>query len=330
MVEHHVGDLQPVSGEHVDHPGRHPGLLEQLHREVRGELLGGRGLPDDRVAHQRRSRGQVAGDRGEVERRDRVDEPLQRAVVGAVPDALAVGDRLVGEDLPRVVHVEAPEVDQLARSVDLRLPDRLRLAQHRRRVEPGTPGTGQQVGGLEDDAGAVVEGHRPPAGSSVTRGADRGLRVPPRRVLQHAEHAGVLVRLDHGDLGTTAHHLPPADRGGQVERGRCEVGELGLDRDALGAARGVVEVGLVDRSGWCADRVHARDAVRQRHREPTRPDSSPHGHSGPASRSTSPSRPGSWCGCPRSSTAASPPPGAAASPACPPPWSGCLAAPPWW
>ena len=123
--------------------------------------------------------GQVAGDRGEVERRDRVDEPLERAVVGAVPDALAVGDRLLGEDLPRVVHVEAPEVDQLARRVDLGLPDRLRLAEHRRRVEPGTPGTGQQVGGLEDDAGAVVEGHRPPAGSGVARGADRGLRVAP-------------------------------------------------------------------------------------------------------------------------------------------------------
>ena len=68
-------------------PGRHARLLEQPHRQVRGEALRRRRLPDHRVAHQRGRGGQVAGDRGEVERRDRVDEALERAVVHAVPHA---------------------------------------------------------------------------------------------------------------------------------------------------------------------------------------------------------------------------------------------------
>jgi hypothetical protein len=38
-------------------------------------------LPDHGVAHQRRGGRQVAGDRGEVERRDGVDEALERPVV---------------------------------------------------------------------------------------------------------------------------------------------------------------------------------------------------------------------------------------------------------
>src|SRR6476660_2427270 len=62
-----------------------------------------------------------AGARGEVERRDRVDEALERPVVRAVPDAAGVRDRLVGQDRAREVHVEPPEVDQLAGRVDLRL-----------------------------------------------------------------------------------------------------------------------------------------------------------------------------------------------------------------
>ena len=149
--ERDLGDVEAVAREHVDHARRQPGLLEQLHGQRRGELLGRRGLPDDRVAHQGRRGRQVAGDRGEVERRDRVDEALERAVVGAVPDAGAVGDRLLGEDLPGVVDVEAPEVDELAGRVDLGLEGGLRLAEHGRRVEPLPPRTGEQVGGLEED-----------------------------------------------------------------------------------------------------------------------------------------------------------------------------------
>ena len=68
VAQRHVGHLAAVAGDQVDDAGRHPGLLEQLHGQLRGELLRVRGLPHDGVAHQRRRGRQVAGDRGEVER----------------------------------------------------------------------------------------------------------------------------------------------------------------------------------------------------------------------------------------------------------------------
>ena len=235
--ERDLGDVVAVAREHVDDARREPGLLEQLHGQVGRELLGDGGLPDDGVAHQRRRGRQVAGDRGEVERRDRVDEALERAVVGAVPDAGAVGDRLLGEDLPGEVDVEPPEVDQLAGRVDLGLERRLRLAEHGGGVEALAPGTGQQVGGLEDDRGAVVERHRPPAGRGVRRRLDRGLGVALRGGLEGAEHVLVVVRLDDLDLGTAAVAPAAADVGAQADLAPLLPLQLGEQRLALGDCR---------------------------------------------------------------------------------------------
>ena len=162
----------PTPGQHVDHPGRQAGLVQQVHDQRRGQLLGGRRLPHHHVAHQRRRRRQVPGDGGEVERRDGVDEALQRPVIGAVPDALGVGDRLLGQDLPGEVHVEPPEVGELAGRVDLRLVGGLGLAEHGRGVDPGPPRPGQQVGGAQQDRRAGIEVQRPPAGGRVQRGRD--------------------------------------------------------------------------------------------------------------------------------------------------------------
>ena len=199
-----LGDVEAVAGQHVDDARRHAGLLQQLHRQRRGQLLGGRRLPDDRVAHQRRRGRQVAGDGGEVERRDRVDEALERAVVGAVPDAGAVGDRLLGQDLARVVDVEAPEVDQLAGGVDLGLERGLGLAEHGRGVDPLPPRAGEQVGRLEDDRAALVERHRPPGRGRVEGGLDRGLGVLGRGVLERRQDVLVVVGLDDLHLRAAA------------------------------------------------------------------------------------------------------------------------------
>ena len=170
--EHDLGDRDAVAGDQVEHAGRQAGRLEQPHREVGRELLGRRGLPHDDVAHERGRERQVAGDGGEVERRDRVDEALERAVVEPVPDAGA-RRRLLLEQPPAEGDVEAEEVDQLAGRVDLRLVRRLGLAEHGRRVEPVAPRAGQQVGGLEQDRGPLVVRHRCPAGASRQRRVDR-------------------------------------------------------------------------------------------------------------------------------------------------------------
>ena len=157
--QHRVADLAARADHQVDHAGRQAGRHQHPHDEVR-RVDGGRGrLPQHGVAHHRRRGRQVAADRGEVERRHREDEPLEGAVLDAVPHARR-GDRLVLVDLLHEVGVEAPEVDELAGGVDLGLEDGLGLAEHGGRVGLVAARAGEQVGGLQEDRGAVVPRHR--------------------------------------------------------------------------------------------------------------------------------------------------------------------------
>ena len=84
MVEGDRTDLGPVAIDDVDHAVRQPGFAQQLQRQVRdqGRALGR--LPHHRVAEHRRAEGEVVH-AGEVERRDREDESLERTVFGGVP-----------------------------------------------------------------------------------------------------------------------------------------------------------------------------------------------------------------------------------------------------
>ena len=251
-----LADVDAVAGHQVDDARRHAGLLEQLHRQLGRELLRRARLPDDGVAHERRGGRQVAGDGGEVERRDRVDEALERAVVGAVPDALGVERRLLLEDLAGEVDVDAPEVDELARGVDLGLVGRLALAEHRRGVEAGAPRSGEQLGGLEQDGGAVVEGQLAPHRGGGLGGVDGRLALLDRGVAQRAEHLAVGVRLADGDLAAGADDALTVDRVRQLGLGRPQLGEGDLERGSLGRARRVVEHRLVGRCGHVGHGVH--------------------------------------------------------------------------
>ena len=207
---------------------------------------------------------QVARDRGEVERRDRVDEALERPVVGAVPDAGAVGDRLLGEDLLGVVDVEPPEVDQLARRVDLGLERRLRLAEHGRGVEPLPPRPGEQLGGLEEDRAPLVERHRPPLRSRLGRRVDRALGVGLGRVLEHAQRVRMVVRLDHA-RSRRRHRRPTRRRCRRPSGARSPPAGASSAASASrsGGAGRIGQVGLVDGSRGQRDGVHAPDVVRQ-------------------------------------------------------------------
>ena len=179
--EQHLGNHGGVAGDEVDHPRRQAGVLEQLHDVVRREHRARGRLPDDRVAHQRRRGRQVRGNRREIERRDGVDEPLERAVLELVPHRV-IARRLLGEQFLAVVGVEAPEVDDLARGIDLRLERRLRLPQHRRGVERVAPRRRQQLGRLEQHRRAIVD-----RTSATTRGAPAvRRRLPGRRALRTA------------------------------------------------------------------------------------------------------------------------------------------------
>ena len=99
--------------------------------------------------------GQVAADRREVERADGEDEALERPVLQPVPDARR-RDRLLLVDPRHELDVEAEEVDQLAGGVDLGLVRRLRLVEHRRGDERRPPRAGEQLGGAQEDGGALL------------------------------------------------------------------------------------------------------------------------------------------------------------------------------
>ena len=103
-------------------------------------------------SHQRRAGRQVASDRREVERRYREDESFQRPVLHPIPDA-GHGQRLLRIELAQKVRVEAPEVDEFRRGVDLGLIDRLRQVQHRCGVDGVAPRTGEHLGGAQEDGG---------------------------------------------------------------------------------------------------------------------------------------------------------------------------------
>ncbi len=258
VLQRDGGDVQAVAGHHVDDALGQAGRLQQLHQQVRGELLGRRGLPQHHVAHQRRRGRQVAGDGGEVERGDRVDEALQRAVVAAVPHAVR-GDRLLGHDLAGEVHVEAQEVDQLAGSVDLGLLRGLGLAEHGGGGQGLAPGAGQQVGGAQEDRGAGVEGERLPGRGRGQGSVDGLLRVRPGGVAQGSEPRRVVVRLDDVELGAAAHAALTVDRHGQLDRLlAAQLLQLRLQAGPFRAAGGVAVDRLVHRRGDLGHSIHER------------------------------------------------------------------------
>ena len=167
-----VADLGAGAVDEVDHARRQAGFLEELHQEVRGVRRRRRWLPDDRVAHQRRARREVPADRREVERRDGEDEALERPVLHPVPGP-GRGVRLLVVDAQHELHVEAEEVRQLARRVDLGLVRGLRLPEHGRGVERRAPGPGEELGRSEQDRGAVLPRRSVPVLPGLACGLDR-------------------------------------------------------------------------------------------------------------------------------------------------------------
>lgn len=83
VVEHGVGDFLGLSGNELNDILGKTGLKENLVNQPVGGDGGGRGLPDDNVAHQSRSSSKVTADGSEVEGTDGIDEALQRAVFHA-------------------------------------------------------------------------------------------------------------------------------------------------------------------------------------------------------------------------------------------------------
>ena len=245
-VEQDVGDLHRVAGNEVDDARRQSRVFEQAQDVVAAQHRARRGLPDDRVAHLRRRGRQVAADGGEVERRDRVDEAFERTVIHPVLHAVRA-DRLLGIELLREVGVEAQEVDQLRRRVDFRLERRLRLSEHRRRIQRLPPRRRQQLRGAQKDRRAILPA---PSGPLARRSLCRGDRFAHVLLVSRVpirEHVLMVVR-HHRLMGASRPNLAWADDHGNVDALAGHRLEPRLQLRALRRTRQVAEVGLVE--GW--------------------------------------------------------------------------------
>src|SRR5262249_50272377 len=140
----------------------------------------------------RRRRGEVASDGREIERRDRVDESLEGAVIHPVPRTRCRIRLLLVNPLG-VVDVEPEEVDELAGAVDLRLEGRLALSQHGGRVEALAMAGGQKVGGPEEYRGAVLESPVAPVTLCVHRGGNGGIDRGLVGLVKRGEHPRVAM-----------------------------------------------------------------------------------------------------------------------------------------
>lgn len=157
-----LGDLDGVTGDELDDVLGQTGLEEDLVDEIGRSDTVVTGLPQDDVAQQSRGTSQVTTNGGEVEGADGVDETLESAVLGTVPDTGGVVDGLAGVQGLGVVDTKAEEVCKLGGGVNLGLPGVLALAQHGGSHDLIAVLVGDEVGSLEEDGSAVGKGESLP------------------------------------------------------------------------------------------------------------------------------------------------------------------------
>ena len=249
--ERRVADVLAGAVDEVDDPVRQAGLLEDPHRVVRGEHRRRGGLPEHGIAHQRGRAGEVAADRGEVERRDGEDEALERPVFHPVPDARA-RRRLLLVHPRHEGGVETPEVDQLARRVDLRLVHGLRLAEHRGRVQRVAPRARQELRSAEEDRRALLPRDAMPVLPCLGRRLDRSLDLLGAALVHVGEDMLLVVRHDRL-LQVARRDVLAADDERDLDALVPHLLQSELEARALRAAGRVVANGLVHGRGNTED-----------------------------------------------------------------------------
>ena len=155
------------------------------------------------------------------------------------------------------VHVPAPEVDQLAGGVDLRLVDALALSEDGRGVEPVAERAAQKVGGAEEDRGTGLPRRGRPVVMGGERRVDGGADLVGGSGSRLDERQGVAVRgRDRDPLAVTVDRSGRRCGGarGAAPRPACRW-RAARRRARSGDARGVEVNGLVDR--WL--RTHRGD-----------------------------------------------------------------------
>ncbi len=242
-IDEDVRDLDRVPRQEVDDARRQASGFEHLERVVAAQHRGGSRLPNDRVAHEGRRGRQVPANRREVEWRDGVHETFEVAILHLVPHTRAA-DRLLAVELLGEPGVEAPEIDHLGCCVDFRLERRLRLAEHCRRGDSGAPGGRQELGGAQNDGGAILPRPARPLAAPRGRCGNRLLHVLGAGNVVLGQHVLVVVRHDRL-LGLTRANFLSSDHEGYVDLLRCHRLQARFQLGSLGAARRVRAVHVV-------------------------------------------------------------------------------------
>src|SRR5210317_524663 len=155
MIKTDLADHRTGTRHKVDDAIGHPGLFENLHKEVRRIDAGRSRLKQNRVTHNGRRCCQVACDSGEIEWSYGKDKAFERTLLHEVPETFRGIHGLVGINLLRVVHIEAQKVDQLAGCINLCLVGALAGGKHADGIHDVTILTGKQLGSFEKDRGAL-------------------------------------------------------------------------------------------------------------------------------------------------------------------------------
>ena len=196
---------------------------------MRAEHRGRGRLPDDRVAHQRGRGRQVAGDRREVEGRDRVDEALERPVLEPIPDAgrarWAAPHRCASmyRTLKRQKSISSQAESISAWCAVLDWPSIVAA------LSVCAPRAGEELGGAEEDRGAILPRRPRPVLPGVARRGDRAARPRRRRPCGRRRGRGSAV-VRHDRLERVAGARRPRRRsraGSRSARRRARRGAVG-------------------------------------------------------------------------------------------------------
>ncbi len=193
----HLTDHATLSRDEIHYAIGQAGLLENLHQEIVRMDRRSRGFPYRHVAHHSRSHIQVGSDRRKVERREREHETFQGTVFHTI-QYTRLGIRLIGIYLTSIESAETQEIDQFARSVNLRLERILTLSQHNRSIQYITIFRSQQLGNTKHNGRTFHPWQLRPFLMRFHGGIDSHLHFFLARLMVSSQYVMMVMR--HNDL----------------------------------------------------------------------------------------------------------------------------------
>ena len=143
------------------------------------------------------------------------------------------GQRLLGVQAQHEGHVEAEEIDQLGRRIDLGRVHGLGLAEQGRGIERRAPRAGGKLGRFQENRGTPGRGKPRPVGRRPPRGLDGVLDLRGIGEVGERQDVAMIVRLDRL-LEPAGAYLVAANEHGKLDPSRLQLAQSRPQRRALG------------------------------------------------------------------------------------------------